>query len=228
MSRVLSRSPGASLRSRISPGTRIRDQQPTGRTSAPPKIHGHALSLSGVGPAGPAASARLPGPPRPPATADRPAANEEAVMPEFAYTELLPLGEDAGDPTDYRLLESGGVAPRQSLGREFLHIDPGVLTALTAQAFAYVSHLLRPAHLAQLRRVLDDPEASQNDRFVALARLRNACIAAGRVLPMCQDTGTAIVMGKRGQHVLTDGRDEGHISRGVSHTNAALTLRYSP
>jgi len=161
------------------------------------------------------------------ATADRPAANEEAVMPEFAYTELLPLGEDAGDPTDYRLLESGGVAPRQSLGREFLDIDPGVLTALTAQAFADVSHLLRPAHLAQLRRVLDDPEASQNDRFVALDLLRNACIAAGRVLPMCQDTGTAIVMGKRGQHVLTDGRDEEHISRGVYQTYATLNLRYS-
>ena len=148
-------------------------------------------------------------------------------MPEFAYTELLPLGEDAGDPTDYRLLESGGVAPRQSLGREFLDIDPGVLTALTAQAFADVSHLLRPAHLAQLRRVLDDPEASQNDRFVALDLLRNACIAAGRVLPMCQDTGTAIVMGKRGQHVLTDGRDEEHISRGVYQTYATLNLRYS-
>jgi fumarate hydratase class I len=148
-------------------------------------------------------------------------------MPEFAYTELLPLGEDAGDSTDYRLLESGGVTPRQSLGREFLDIDPGVLTALTAQAFADVSHLLRPAHLAQLRRILDDPEASQNDRFVALDLLRNACIAAGRVLPMCQDTGTAIVMGKRGQHVLTDGQDEEHISRGVYQTYATLNLRYS-
>ncbi len=148
-------------------------------------------------------------------------------MPEFAYTELLPLGGDAADPTDYRLLESAGVTPRQSFGREFLDIDPGVLTALTAQAFADVSHLLRPAHLAQLRRVLDDPEASQNDRFVALDLLRNACIAAGRVLPMCQDTGTAIVMGKRGQHVLTDGRDEEHISRGVYQTYATLNLRYS-
>ncbi len=151
-------------------------------------------------------------------------------MPEFAYTELLPLGDDAegaGQATPYRLLESGGVTPRQSFGRDFLDIDPGVLTFLTAQAFADINHLLRPAHLAQLRRILDDPQASPNDRFVALDLLKNASIAAGRVLPMCQDTGTAIVMGKRGQHVLTDGRDAEHISRGVYETYARLNLRYS-
>ncbi len=148
-------------------------------------------------------------------------------MPEFAYTDLLPIGDDAADPTDYRLLESGGVTLRQSFGREFIDIDPAVLTSLAAHAFADISHLLRPAHLAQLRRILDDPQASPNDRFVALDLLKNACIAAGRVLPMCQDTGTAIVMGKRGQHVLTDGRDCEHISRGVYEAYTTLNLRYS-
>jgi len=145
-------------------------------------------------------------------------------MPEFAYTELLPLGEDS---TDYRLLTTGGVSPRQSFGREFLDIDPGVLTALTTTAIADISYLLRPAHLAQLSRILDDPEASPNDRFVARDLMQNACIAAGRVLPMCQDTGTAIVMGKRGQQVLTDGRDEEHISRGVFDAYTQMNLRYS-
>ena len=90
-----------------------------------------------------------------------------------------------------------------------------------------ISHFLRPSHLAQLRKILDDPESSGNDRFVALDLLKNACIAAGGVLPMCQDTGTAIVMGKRGQHVLTDGRDEEHISRGVYDAYTRLNLRYS-
>ena len=145
-------------------------------------------------------------------------------MPEFAYTELLPLGEDS---TDYRLLTAGGVSPRQSFGREFLDIDPGVLTALTTTAIADISYLLRPAHLAQLSRILDDPEASPNDRFVARDLMQNACIAAGRVLPMCQDTGTAIVMGKRGQQVLTDGCDEEHISRGVFDAYTQMNLRYS-
>ena len=146
------------------------------------------------------------------------------AMPEFTYTELLPLGEDT---TDYQPLASGGITSRQSFGREFLDVDPGVLAALTTRAIADISHLLRPAHLAQLGRILDDPEASPNDRFVALDLLQNACIAAGRVLPMCQDTGTAIVMGKRGQQVLTDGRDEEHISRGVYDAYTELNLRYS-
>ncbi len=145
-------------------------------------------------------------------------------MPEFAYTELLPL---AADTTDYRLLSAAGVTTRQSFGREFLDIDPGVLSALTTTAIADISYLLRPTHLAQLSGILDDPEASPNDRFVARDLLQNACIAAGRVLPMCQDTGTAIVMGKRGQQVLTDGRDEEHISRGVYDAYTELNLRYS-
>jgi len=145
-------------------------------------------------------------------------------MTEFTYTELLPLGEDT---TDYQPLASGGVTPRQSFGREFLDVDASVLTALTTRAIADISHLLRPTHLAQLRRILDDPEASPNDRFVALDLLQNACVAAGRVLPMCQDTGTAIIMGKRGQQVLTDGRDEEHISRGVYDAYTEMHLRYS-
>ena len=126
-------------------------------------------------------------------------------MPEFSYSDLLPLGRDA---TSYQRLSSDGVAARSSFGRNFLEIEPQVLTRLTSAAMRDIAHLLRPAHLRQLRSILDDPEASPNDRYVARDLLKNACIAAGGVLPMCQDTGTAIVMGKRGQHVLTDGRDE--------------------
>src|ERR1035437_9206815 len=145
-------------------------------------------------------------------------------MPEFPYTDLLPLGPGG---TEYRLLTEEGMRRRVSLGREFLEIEPGLLTLLTATAMRDIAHLLRPAHLAQLRAILDDPEASGNDRFVAGDLLKNACIAAGGVLPMCQDTGTAIVMGKRGQQVLTDGRDEEHISRGVYDAYTKLNLRYS-
>ena len=145
-------------------------------------------------------------------------------MPEFSYADLLPLGQDA---TSYRRLTSDGVASRSSFGRNFLEIEPRVLTGLTAAAMHDIAHLLRPAHLRQLRSILDDPEASPNDRYVARDLLKNACIAAGGVLPMCQDTGTAIVMGKRGQHVLTDGRDEEHISRGVYDAYTTLNLRYS-
>jgi fumarate hydratase class I len=113
------------------------------------------------------------------------------------------------------------------LDREFLEVEPEALTRLTAQAMHDIAHLLRPAHLRQLRSILDDPEASPNDRFVASDLLKNACISAGGVLPMCQDTGTAIVMGKRGQQVLTRGRDEEHIARGVYDAYTTLNLRYS-
>src|SRR5690606_4382509 len=98
---------------------------------------------------------------------------------------------------------------------------------LTAEAMHDIAHFLRPSHLAQLRAVVDDPEASPNDRFVALDLLRNANVAAGGVLPMCQDTGTAIVMGKRGRHVLTDGTDAAAISAGVHQAYTTLNLRYS-
>ncbi|MGN6791687.1 MAG: fumarate hydratase [Streptosporangiaceae bacterium] len=145
-------------------------------------------------------------------------------MPEFSYADLLPLGPDA---TEYRLLSEAGVVPRRSLGRDFLEVEPQALTLLTAQAMQDIAHLLRPAHLRQLRSILDDPEASPNDRFVASDLLQNACIAAGGVLPMCQDTGTALVLGKRGQQVLTCGRDEEHIARGVYDAYTRLNLRYS-
>jgi fumarate hydratase, class I len=145
-------------------------------------------------------------------------------MPEFSYTDMLPT---AADDTEYRLLAAGGISVREAFGREFLHVEPEVLTQLSATAMHDIAHLLRPAHLRQLRSILDDPEASGNDKFVARDLLENACIAAGGVLPMCQDTGTAIVMGKRGGQVLTDGNDEEHIARGVYDAYTKLNLRYS-
>jgi fumarate hydratase class I len=146
------------------------------------------------------------------------------TMPEFSYTDLLPLGEDA---TDYRQLSAEGITTRSAFGKDFIEVGPGVLSLLTETAMRDIAHLLRPGHLRQLRSILDDHEASPNDRFVARDLLQNACIAAGGVLPMCQDTGTAIVMGKRGQQVLTDGRDEEHIARGVYDAYTKLNLRYS-
>ena len=145
-------------------------------------------------------------------------------MPEFSYTDMLPQGPDA---TEYRLVSDAGVTRHTALGRDFLQVEPEALRLLTAEAMHDIAHLLRPAHLRQVRSILDDPEASPNDRFVATDLLKNACIAAGGVLPMCQDTGTAIVMGKRGQNVLTDGQDERHIARGVYDAYTRLNLRYS-
>jgi fumarate hydratase, class I len=145
-------------------------------------------------------------------------------MAEFCYTDLLPLGHDE---TTYRKIAEGGVEATQALGRSFLSVDPGALTLLSRTAFRDIAHLLRPSHLKQLRAILDDPEASPNDRYVARDLLQNANIAAGGILPMCQDTGTAIVMGKRGQGVLTDGRDEEHLARGVYDAYTQLNLRYS-
>ncbi|MFI6770670.1 fumarate hydratase [Streptomyces sp. NPDC050355] len=145
-------------------------------------------------------------------------------MPEFAYTDLLPVGEDN---TPYRLVTAEGVSTFEADGRTFLKVEPEALRKLAAEAMHDISHYLRPAHLAQLRKILDDPEASANDRFVALDLLKNANIAAAGVLPMCQDTGTAIVMGKRGQHVLTEGGDEEALSRGIYDAYTQLNLRYS-
>ncbi|MFK8848849.1 fumarate hydratase [Streptomyces sp. Ac-502] len=146
------------------------------------------------------------------------------ARPEFAYTDLLPVGEDN---TPYRLVTSEGVSTFEADGRTFLKVEPEALRKLAAEAMHDIAHYLRPAHLAQLRRILDDPEASANDRFVALDLLKNANIAAAGVLPMCQDTGTAIVMGKRGQNVLTRGRDEEALSRGIYDAYTELNLRYS-
>ncbi|MPZ26750.1 MAG: fumarate hydratase [Micromonosporaceae bacterium] len=145
--------------------------------------------------------------------------------PDFSYSPLLPRGSDT---TDYRLVTDAGLAVVPGPGgRSFLTVAPEVLTELTAAAMHDIAHYLRPAHLAQLRSIVDDPAASANDRFVALDLLRNANISAGGVLPMCQDTGTAIVVGNRGRHVLTDGRDAEAISRGVWQAYTTLNLRYS-
>ena len=146
-------------------------------------------------------------------------------MTAFHYEDLLPVGSDE---TPYRLLSTEGVRLVDGPGgRVFLEVDAEALRLLTDTAMHDIAHYLRPAHLAQLRRILDDPEASSNDRFVALDLLKNANIAAAGVLPMCQDTGTAIVMGKRGQHVLTAGSDEPAIARGVFDAYTRLNLRYS-
>src|SRR6266508_823440 len=145
-------------------------------------------------------------------------------MPEFAYTDLLPLGEDT---TGYRLVAEQGVSVVEGAGRSFLSVEPEALRLLTETAMHDIAHYLRPAHLAQLRRIVDDPEASANDKFVALDLLRNANIAAAGVLPMCQDTGTAIVTGKRGGSVLTDGDDASHIAKGAYDAYTRLNLRYS-
>jgi fumarate hydratase, class I len=145
-------------------------------------------------------------------------------MAEFSYTDLLPLGHDE---TTYRKIAEGGTGTTLAFGRSFLSVEPQALTLLSRTAFRDIAHLLRPSHLKQLRSILDDPEASPNDRYVARDLLQNANIAAGGILPMCQDTGTAIVMGKRGQGVLTDGRDEEHLARGVYDAYTQLNLRYS-
>jgi len=143
---------------------------------------------------------------------------------EFVYEDLLPLGTDE---TPYRLITADGVETVQAAGRTFLQVEPEALRLLAFEAIRDISHLLRPGHLAQLAAILQDPEASPNDRFVALDLLKNANISAGGVLPMCQDTGTAIVMGKRGQQVWTTGQDEDHLSRGIYDAYQQLNLRYS-
>ncbi|MEU6127920.1 fumarate hydratase [Saccharopolyspora sp. NPDC047091] len=142
----------------------------------------------------------------------------------FDYTEVLPLGPD---DTDYRLLTTEGIRTVEAAGRRFLEVAPEALTALAGAAIKDIQHLLRSSHLAQLRAIVDDPEASANDRFVATDLLRNACVSAGGVLPMCQDTGTAIVIGKRTETVLTGGEDEQRLARGVFDAYQELNLRYS-
>ena len=145
-------------------------------------------------------------------------------MTEFAYHELFALSHD---DTPYRKVTSDGVGTANFNGKVVVTVEPQAITALTKAAIRDTSHLLRPGHLAQLRAILDDPDASANDRFVAYDLLKNACIAAGGVLPMCQDTGTAIVMGKKGQQVWTGGNDEAAISKGVQEAYTELNLRYS-
>ena len=146
-------------------------------------------------------------------------------MAEFAYSELLPKGPDT--TTEYRLLTTDYVSTVSLGDRQFLQVDPEALRLLTSEAMRDIAHLLRSGHLAQLAAILDDPEASANDRFVATELLRNANIAAGGVLPGCQDTGTAVVVGHKGERVLTDADDERAIARGVFDTFQTSNLRYS-
>jgi len=145
-------------------------------------------------------------------------------MTEFAYSPMFPL---AADDTEYELVSSDHVALAELDGETFLKVDPEALRLLAARAFTDISHLLRSSHLAQLRAILDDPEATRNDRFVALEMLKNAVVAADGLLPMCQDTGTAIISGYRGDHVLVGGDEGEALSHGVFDTYQNSNLRYS-
>ena len=145
-------------------------------------------------------------------------------MADFTYSPMFPLGPDE---TEYELVSTDHVRVVEMDGETFLRVDPAGLTLLAERGFKDISHLLRSSHLAQLALILDDPEASNNDRFVALEMLKNAVIAADGLLPMCQDTGTAIISGYRGDHVLVDGDDSEALSRGVFNTYQNGNLRYS-
>ena len=145
-------------------------------------------------------------------------------MSEFEFTEILPLGKDE---TEYRLVTTQGVSTFETPQGTFLKVSPEAITRITQEAMREIAHFLRTSHLQQLRNILDDPEASDNDRFVALDLLKNSAIAAGGVLPMCQDTGTAIIKGKKGQFIFTGGGDEEAIARGVYNTYLTSNLRYS-
>jgi fumarate hydratase class I len=146
------------------------------------------------------------------------------MSPQFSYSDLLPIG---ADKTKYRNIGKAGVSVIKLGDKEFLQVSPEALTLLTETAIHDISHYLRTEHLQQLANILKDPEASPNDRFVALDLLKNANISAGGILPMCQDTGTALVMGKKGQYVLTTSKDEVAISQGIYDAFTKLNLRYS-
>src|SRR5260221_398441 len=145
-------------------------------------------------------------------------------MAESDFHDIFPHGPDT---TPYRKLTGDYVAAADFAGERIVKVDPKALTLLAQQGFVDCQHLLRPGHLQQLRDILDDPEASDNDRFVAFDLLKNANIAAGKVLPMCQDTGTAIVMGKKGQRVWTGGGDAAALASGIRRTFTETNLRYS-
>jgi fumarate hydratase class I len=146
------------------------------------------------------------------------------AVPPYKHTPLFPLGKD---DTKYRKIASDGVRVEKVMGQDVLVVEREAIRALSEAAFVDINHLLRPAHLKQLRKILDDPEASDNDKFVAYDFLKNANIAAGGVLPMCQDTGTAIIMGKKGRLVFTDGSDEGALAEGARDAYLKRNLRYS-
>jgi fumarate hydratase class I len=146
------------------------------------------------------------------------------MSPEFSYSDLLPIGEDT---TKYRNLGTAGITVEKIGNREILSVAPEAIEMLTSTAMHDISHYLRTAHLEQLASILKDPESSANDRFVALDLLKNANISAGGILPMCQDTGTALVMAKKGQNVFTQSKDEEVISKGIYNAFTTLNLRYS-
>jgi fumarate hydratase class I len=154
-----------------------------------------------------------------------PANAAKAAQPDQLYQPIFEHAHEVHVP--YRRLTTEHVETIEVAGRRVLNVAPEGLSLLAAAAMRDVSHLLRPGHLAQLAKILDDPEASPNDRFVALELLKNANVAAGMVLPSCQDTGTAIVMGKKGQYVWTDGNDEAALSAGIARTYTETNLRYS-
>src|SRR5229473_95990 len=147
-----------------------------------------------------------------------------AITPPYKHTPLFPLGKDSAP---YRKLTAEGVRLEKVMGRDMLIVAREALRALAEAAFNDINHLLRPSHLAQLRAILLDPEASPNDKFVAYDFLKNANIAAGGVLPMCQDTGTVIIMGKKGRLVFTDGEDEAALAEGARDSYLKRNLRYS-
>src|SRR5437667_4281512 len=150
--------------------------------------------------------------------------DQQKPVPPYKHTPLFPLGPDT---TPYKKITSDGVRVERVLGKEMLVVSREALRALSEAAFGDINHYLRPGHLQQLRAILDDKEASDNDKFVAFDFLKNANIAAGGVLPMCQDTGTAIIMGKKGSRVLTDGDDEAALSEGARDAYLRRNLRYS-
>src|SRR5271157_4142321 len=145
-------------------------------------------------------------------------------LPPYKHTPLFPLGKDA---TPYRKISTEGLRVERVLGEEILVVPREALRALAEAAFTDINHLLRPAHLASLKHIVEDPEASDNDKFVAYDFLKNANIAAGGVLPMCQDTGTAIIMGKKGRLIWTDGDDEAALAEGARDAYLKRNLRYS-
>ena len=146
------------------------------------------------------------------------------ILPLYRHTPLFPLGED---DTPYRKLGADGVRVEKAMGREMVVVSGDASRLLAETAFVDINHLLRPGHLRQLRAILDDPQSTENDRFVAFDLLKNANIAAGGVLPMCQDTGTAIIMGKKGRLIFTDGGDEAALAEGARNAYPKKNLRYS-
>src|SRR4051812_31559842 len=146
------------------------------------------------------------------------------IVPPYRHTPLFPLGKDT---TTYRKISSEGVRVEKVMGKDVLVVSREAMRLLSEAAFMDINHLLRPGHLESLKKIVEDPEASDNDKFVAFDFLKNANIAAGGVLPMCQDTGTAIIMGKKGRLVFTDGEDEGALAEGARDAYLKRNLRYS-